>query len=381
MGEPSGGETILPRLDGRMSEKGNPRRPNELGDGFKDGLKPLHALDLSQVDNIEALLERMADTAFGARGLGEAFRVLTSMLKDPDCFVVGTFSGAMTMAKMGLVLCEMIDRGFLDAVVATGALVMHGLVENVGSAHFKHDPTWTDEQLYEHGYNRIYDTIEAESNLDQISSALHKVWDKTKQGETYSSCKLLSGIGEYLSMNTQGRGILKSAYQKGIPIYVPAFTDSELGLDFAIHNRLRRRSGRPELRFDPFGDLEDYTGRIGEAKYTGLFTVGGGVPRNWAQQVGPYMEISYRRIGEGDKVNRFKYGVRICPEPVHWGGLSGCTYSEGVSWGKFVPKREGGQWAEVLCDATIAWPILMKGLMERFDREGFKRRRSASEDV
>ncbi|MCX8064056.1 MAG: deoxyhypusine synthase family protein, partial [Candidatus Hydrogenedentes bacterium] len=63
----------------------------------------------------------------------------------------------------------------------------------------------------------------------------------------------------------------------------------------------------------------------------------------------------------------FQYGVRICPEPVHWGGLSGCTYSEGVSWGKFVSYEEGGRYAEVLCDATVVFPLLMKAIFEELD--------------
>ena len=91
--------------------------------------------------------------------------------------------------------------------------------------------------------------------------------------------------------------------------------------------------------------------------------------------MGPYLEAIHPRFGDKSELRRFNYGVRICPEPVHWGGLSGCTYSEGVSWGKFVPKNEGGQWAEVLCDATIAWPILIKALIERFEREGFARQK------
>ena len=70
---------------------------------------------------------------------------------------------------------------------------------------------------------------------------------------------------------------------------------------------------------------------------------------------------------EGLIPRMFSYGVRICPEPVHWGGLSGCTYSEGVSWGKFVSKKEGGKYAEVMCDATIAWPIIVKALLERIN--------------
>jgi deoxyhypusine synthase len=191
-----------------------------------------------------------------------------------------------------------------------------------------------------------------------------------------ASFLILEEIGEYLSKNKKGRGILKSAFEKKIPVYIPAFTDSELGFDFAICNKRRRSKGKTPLQFDPFLDLETYADRVANAKYIGIFTIGGGVPRNWAQQVGPYLEVVSRRLGEGKKdPTRFKYGVRICPEPAHWGGLSGCTYSEGVSWGKFMPKKEGGVWAEVLCDATIAWPILIKAVIERLDKEGFKRTR------
>lgn len=364
-----------------MSEGDKIRKVDDFGDGLSHGFKPLRAIDLSHASSFEELLVQMRGTAFGARSLGEALQVYAAMLKDPDCFIVGTFSGAMTMAKMGLVLCEMIDRGLLDAVVSTGALVMHGLVENVGSPHFEKNGAWDDDKLYRHGYNRVYDTIEAEKNLREAGLILDKIWEEVDDRSHCSSFGLLEKVGEYLSKNDKGRGILKSAWERGVPVYVPAFTDSELGLDFSIYNRIRREQGKPPLRFDPFLDLEDYAKRIQRAKRTGIFTIGGGVPRNWSQQVGPYLEAIFRRFGEGRDLNRFTYGVRICPEPVHWGGLSGCTYSEGVSWGKFVPKREGGQWAEVLCDATIAWPILIKAVIERLDREGYQRRRPTSQDT
>jgi deoxyhypusine synthase len=99
----------------------------------------------------------------------------------------------------------------------------------------------------------------------------------------------------------------------------------------------------------------------------GIFTIGGGVPRNWAQQVAPYYEIANYRLGTEWKEPRFKYGVRICPEPVHWGGLSGCTYSEGVSWGKFVSPQDGGLFAEVYADATVVLPLLMKAVFDKMD--------------
>ena len=102
--------------------------------------------------------------------------------------------------------------------------------------------------------------------------------------------------------------------------------------------------------------------------FFGLFTIGGGVPRNWAQQVGPFYDIMEMRLDVALPHPRFNYGVRICPEPSHWGGLSGCTYCEGVSWGKFVPPSEGGHYAEVYADATVVWPLLIRAVLERLGK-------------
>jgi deoxyhypusine synthase len=362
---------------GGMTDREKIRDKSNFGDGFAHNLKPLRSLNLSEVTDFETMLTQMSETAFGGRSLGEALEVYTTMLKDPNCLIVGTFSGAMTMAKMGLVLCEMIDRDFLDVIISTGALVMHGLVEEMGACHFKYNGEMADAELYKHGYNRVYDTIEAEKNFDDTASILDGIWEKVDSNLPLASFLILEKIGEHLSKNKEGRGIFKSAFEKKVPVYIPAFTDSELGFDFIICNKRRRNKGKPPLKFDPFLDLEHYADRVVNAKHIGIFTVGGGVPRNWAQQVGPYLEVVSRRLGEGRKdPARFGYGIRICPEPAHWGGLSGCTYREGVSWGKFIPKKEGGLWAEVLCDATIAWPILIKAVIERLDKEGFERRKS-----
>jgi deoxyhypusine synthase len=115
--------------------------------------------------------------------------------------------------------------------------------------------------------------------------------------------------------------------------------------------------------------LKEYAELACGAKRLGIFTVGGGVPRNWAQQVAPLFDLANSRIGQEKPVPRFHFGVRICPEPAHFGGLSGCTYSEGISWGKFVPTEEGGAYAEVYADATLVWPLLMKAVFEALDEE------------
>ena len=354
------------------------RRPAEFSEGR--GLEPLEALDLGAVESFSDLLGAMKSTSFGGRQLGEAADVLHEMAVDPDCLVVGTFTGAMTAAKQGLVLCEMIDHGLLDAIVCTGALMVHGFVESAGMVHFKvpaGEGSLDDRSAYYAGFDRIYDTLELESNLDRVELIVHSILEQWPEGEVACSRTLNEAFGSWLSEGERSpaeaesaasgpvRGVLSSAWRRSVPVYVPAFTDSEIGLDFALFNRARRRRGRPPVRFDPFLDLEHYTELVAGAKRLGIFTIGGGVPRNWAQQVAPYLEAAARREGEEADPKRFRYGVRICPEPEHWGGLSGCGYSEGVSWGKFVPVSEGGRFAEVPADATLVWPLLVAGVLER----------------
>jgi deoxyhypusine synthase len=344
-----------------------PRDESKYGRGHEDGLSPLEPLDPGTTTSVDALVRAMSRTAFGGRRLGEAADVLEAMVRDDGCFRVVTISGAMTIAKQGLLLCEMIDRGWVHAVVTTGALMTHGLSEGAGMLHFKHRPEMRDEDLYAKGYNRVYDTIELEKNLDDVERLLQRALDDLPEDTVLSSRLIAERLGRHLEKHVPGRAILTSAALRDVPIYIPAFTDSELGLDLAIFNHLRARDGHSVFRFDPFLDLDDYADRIRRHDSLGIFTIGGGVPRNWAQQVGPYLEILRARLGSDDPVRRFRYAVRICPEPVHWGGLSGCSYSEGVSWGKFVPESEGGRFAEVFADATIAWPLVVRAVIERFE--------------
>lgn len=339
-----------------------------LHDPVEDNLVPIHPLDLSKVRTVDDLVRAMGDTAFTGRQVGEAADVLGAMARDRDCFVVMTLAGAMTVAKQGLVITELIDRGIVNAIVSTGALMAHGLVEATGRAHFRYNPEMSDVELYEAGYNRVYDTLEPERNLDDIEAVVFEVLKRWDPKEIVCSWKLNRAIGGYLVRYAPGRGILKSAYEKNVPVFVPAFTDSELGLDFALTNRIRARDGHPKLRYDPFEDLEHFAETLLAQKRLGIFTIGGGVPRNWAQQFGPYIELRHRRAGEDVPLKRYQYGVRICPEPVYWGGLSGSPYSEAISWGKFVPPAEGGRFAEVFVDATVGLPLIVAAVLERLKK-------------
>jgi len=337
----------------------------KLHDPVSDKLVPLAPLDLTKIHSVDDLVRSMGNTAFTGRQVGEGADVLEAMARDKECFVVMTLAGAMTVAKQGLIITELIDRGIVNAVISTGALMAHGLVEAAGRSHFKYDPRMDDLELYEAGYNRVYDTLEPETNLDFVESIVARILKGWDADEVICSYKLNREIGRYLSQSVEGRGILKSAFEKNVPVFVPAFSDSEIGLDFALHNRWRRKNNLPVLHWDPFEDLEYYAETLLKQNRLGIFTIGGGVPRNWAQQFGPFIELRHRRGGEDLPLKRFHYGVRICPEPVNWGGLSGCTYSEAVSWGKFVPPEEGGQFAEVLLDATVGLPLIAGAVLQR----------------
>jgi deoxyhypusine synthase len=336
-----------------------------LHNPVEDRLIPIYPLDLSRIHTIDDLVRAMGQTAFTARQIGDAADVLEAMARDKDCFTVATLSGAMTVAKMGLVFCDLIESGVVKGIVSTGALMAHGLVEATGRSHFRYDAKMDDRELFVAGYNRVYDSLEPEVNLDAVEEVMQHILHRWDASEVVCSWKINRRIGEYLHRHTKGRGVLRSAFEHNVPVFVPAFTDSELGIDFALHQRLRKKNGKPPLRFDPYEDFEQYATTMLATKRMGLLTIGGGVPRNWAQQFGVYAELLARRGYEKIPLKRYSYGVRICPEPVNWGGLSGSTYSEAVSWGKFVPTEEGGRLAEVLDDATVALPLIVGAVLHR----------------
>jgi deoxyhypusine synthase len=366
-----------------MSHDENPHDHSpvrDLSDGVEDHLVPLKSLDPLEPASFDDLVRAMGKTAFGGRSVGEAADVLAEMASDPDCLIVGTFSGAMTVAKMGMVIIRMMEAGLLHAVISTGALMAHGLSEAVGLTHYKANPAIPDEEYFKKGYNRVYDTLEMEKNLNTIDEFVRRELDKLDPTSPWSSEIICRHLGKALAEMGDSPGILRTAYLKNVPVYVPAFTDSEMGLDVAtwMLRKIHAQHGNdPSFdvwkhatppSYNPFLDLLSYARLVRTKKRLGIFTIGGGVPRNWAQQVAPFYDIVEHRLGVELEHPRFQYGVRICPEPVHWGGLSGCTYSEGVSWGKFVPASEGGRFAEVYSDATIAWPLIVRAVLERLGK-------------
>jgi deoxyhypusine synthase len=290
-------------------------------------------------------------------------KALDAMAADKKCLRFLTVSGAMTVGKMDLVICDMIESGLVHAISSTGALMAHGLVSSIGLKHYKYNPKYDDTALALHKLNRVTDTLEPETNLDTVEEVIGQVIDQLDGAEPISPTILNRLIGKHLAENYPNeRGILKSAYLKNVPVFVPAFVDSELGNDLYIHNLKRKHSGKSPILVDLEIDSKELIRLVTSSPRFGIFTIGGGVPRNNVQNVAPLIEIINERLGPTFPNRRFTYGIRICPDRPHFGHLSGCTYSENESWRK---AEKDGIYAEMQADATQVWPFLVKHVLER----------------
>src|ERR1700734_2003017 len=190
-----------------------------LHDPIEDRLVPIYPLDLSRIQTIDELVRAMGQTAFTGRQIGDAADVLEAMARDKDCFVVMTLSGALTVGKMGLVFCDLVESGVVKAIVSTGALMAHGLVEATGRSHFRYDPKMDDRELFVAGYNRVYDSLEPEVNLDHVEEVVEHILEEWDANEIVCSWKLNRRIGEYLRKHSKGRGILKTCAEKNVPVF------------------------------------------------------------------------------------------------------------------------------------------------------------------
>ena len=314
----------------------------------------------SSVASLVADLERYGGVADQVARGAKAFHAMT---EDKSCQRFLTISGAMTVAKMDLIICDMIEFGLIHAISSTGALMAHGLVSSIGLKHYKYNPKYTDTELAKRKLNRVTDTLEPETNLDTVEEVIGKVIEQIEGKEPTSPTQLNRLIGKYLADHYPNeRGVLKSAYLHKVPVLVPAFVDSELGNDIYIHNVKRKRRGKKAILMNLEIDSKELIRLVTSKKHFGIFSIGGGVPRNNTQNVSPLIEIINERLGPTYPARRFSYGVRICPDKPHFGHLSGCTYSENESWRKAT---KDGIYAEMLADATQVWPFLVKYVMEK----------------
>ncbi len=325
--------------------------------------KKITPISPREVGSVNDLLTKLGGCSFQGRALSRCLDVLENMVRDDGCMVVMTLAGAMVPGGMEEVVTQLIEHKAIDALVSTGANISHSMVNHAdgeNQGHYVGAISVDDVELFEHSINRIYDTFLPEEGYHQGEMLLEQILRHYFKAEGIDPTQewairpqeLFHLTGAALgSMNK--RGILAAAAQHGVPIYCGATSDSEFALNLVKFNR---RNGW-KIVLDELADVQHFANRLLEYERSGTLIVGGGVPRNWAQQAWPLLEMTGATERHG-----YDCTVRIYTDSAAWGGLSGCTISESVSWGKYTEKAVA---AEVKCDATIALPLLTVGLFER----------------
>ncbi len=316
------------------------------------------------VNTVEEALVNLQSCSFQGRNLGRALEVLTNMVNTPNCFKVLTLAGAMIPAGMEEVINQAIEYKIIDAIVTTGANLIHSIVnvfdpDQAHQGHFIGSEKVNDPDLFKHRINRIYDTFLPEDNYAKAEKGLLKLIQKFyKPNEIYTQTpsEFLRILGE----NLPGRSFISLTAKYNVPIFCGALSDSELGLNLVKY----RKRNNIQIIIDELGDIPIFADYISKYNQAGSIILGGGVPRNWAQQIFPYLDQMHQsndaRIYDG-----YNFSVRFHTAVQYDGGLSGCTISESISWGKYaVNAKHQSVWV----DSTIGFPLVITALIQRINR-------------
>jgi deoxyhypusine synthase len=244
----------------------------------------------------------------------------------------------------------MIRMKLVDVIVSTGANMFHDLFESFGYRHYVGSEEGDDDILRRHRIVRVYDALMDDHEINQVIHLLSRVPKELKEG-VVSSRQYLGVLGNRLK--DEG-SILKTASQHGVPIFVPALSDSSIGIGLTFLHA-RKKASSDGLVIDQIRDNYEIAQLKKVASVTGAIYIGGGVPKNYIQQLGPVSELLFR------KESGHRYAFQVTTDDPKWGGLSGCTFEEAKSWGKI---EKGSTYAAVYMDATIGLPLLVGAVLQ-----------------
>jgi deoxyhypusine synthase len=326
-------------------------------------------IDVTSFD-ARPILDGYRHTAFQARNLAEAADIYSEMLADRDCAVILTLAGSLVSAGLKEAIVTLIENDMADVVVSSGAnIVDQDFFEALGFRHYMapgtpEAPVVSDEELQRLGIDRIYDTFIDEAELRECDDTMRRLFDSMEPG-AYSSRELVREMGRYLHRERPGaRSIVLSAYRKRVPIFVPAFSDCSAGFGIVAHQAHAAARGEPWVAFDSGKDFHELTRIKLDVRDTGLIMVGGGVPKNFAQDAVVAAEILIEEGLGGSEVREaalHKYAVQLTVADSRDGGLSGSTLREACSWGKVATTRE----RMVFGEATVTLPLLLSDAYHR----------------
>jgi len=310
-------------------------------------------IDITRLDAVP-LVEAMSRMAYSARDLARAAEIFDRMIADPDCGIILCLAGSLVSAGLKKVLVEMIRSRMIDAVVSTGAnLVDQDFFESLGFRHYIADAALKtgvhDAELRNLRIDRIYDTLIDEEQLRTCDETIREIADRLPP-RPYSSREFLAAMGRFLveSGRTAVEGVVLEAFRQDVPLFCPALSDCSAGFGLVAHRAGRKDQNAPVVSIDSAKDFDELTRLKIHARETGLLMIGGGVPKNFAQDVVVAADML------GADVPMHKYAVQVTVADVRDGGLSGSTLVEASSWGKVDTVFEQMVYAE----ATLAVPLI-----------------------
>jgi len=330
-------------------------------DVLKDTIKHI---DIKSFDSTP-IINAMRDMSFTSREVASATDIYMRMLNDPDCSVILTMAGSTSAGGCMQVYVDMVKSNMIDAVVATGASIVDmDFLEALGYKHYKGTPYADDKVLRDLYIDRIYDTYIDEEELQACDMTIKEIAD-TLEPRPWSSREFIAMMGEYLVKNSKKKdSLIQVCYEHGVPIFCPAFSDSSAGFGLVKH---QWENPEKHVSIDSVKDFLELTMVKMEANTTGLFMIGGGVPKNFTQDTVICAEIL------GKDVPMHKYAIQITVADVRDGACSSSTLREASSWGKVDTVYEQMVYAE----ATSVLPLIASYLYHNADWKNRKPRNFA----
>lgn len=302
-------------------------------------------VDIKKINSVP-IIDAMRGMSFSSRDTARAADIFDMMLSDRDCTIIMTIAGSTSAAGCMQVYADMVKSNMADVIVATGASIVDmDFFEAIGFKHYRGSPFADDKKLRELYIDRIYDTFIDEKELQVCDETLKKIADSLKP-MPYSSREFIKEMGKYLVKNARKKdSLVQAAYENNVPIFCPAFSDSSAGFGLVMHQAERKN----HVSIDSVKDFYELTQIKMRAPVSGLFMIGGGVPKNFAQDTVVCAEVL------GKEVPMHKYAVQITVADVRDGACSSSTLKEASSWGKVDTAFE----QMVFAEATTVLPLIV----------------------
>lgn len=326
---------------------------------------PVKHIDIKSFDSTP-IIEGMKDMSFTARETASAAGILDKMIGDDECTIMLCIAGSTTGAGCMQIYADMVKHNMVDAVVAVGAAIVDmDFFEALGFHHYKGSRYADDETLVEQHVLRIYDTLIDEGELKACDNAIKDIADSLDP-RPYSSREFIHEMGRYLvDNNAKKPSLVQAAYENDVPIFCPAFSDSSAGFGLVRHQVENKES---HISIDSVKDFRELTEVRIQLPVSGLFMIGGGMPKNFAQDTDVCAEI----LGAPPVMH--KYSVQITVADVRDGSCSGSPLKEAHTWGEATELYEQMVYAE----ATSVLPLIVSYAYHRRNWEGRNARRFAN---